>query len=104
MSNAKALYDTLVHQVDRDCSSKNYTGSIDLCRSSGMEGGEKPYGAMGQHFVFSTSFSNGDKVDLDFKWYDKSKPFSIQPDIHRFHVSLTPIEGKPLSHSNAYEE
>jgi len=104
MSDAKALYDALVQQVDRDCASKNYTGSTDLCESSGMGGGEIPYGAMGQHFVFSKTYSNGEKVDLDFKWYDKSKPFSIQPDTHRFHLTYTPKDGKPHSHSNAYEE
>jgi hypothetical protein len=104
MSDAKALYDELVRKIDSDCAQKDYAGTLSLCQATGMQGGERPYGAMGQQFVFEKVFPNGDKVVLDFKWYDKSKPFSIQPDIHRFHVSYSLKEGQQASHSNAYEE
>lgn len=104
MTNARKLYDDLVRQIEADCASKNCSGSLDLCQSAGMRGGEKPYGAIGQHYVYELDFENGDRVEFEFKWYDKSKPFSIQPDIHRFSVSYKPKDGKPLSHSNAYEE
>ena len=104
MSDAKNLYEGLVRQIDSDCANKNYSGSLDLCQSAGMRGGEKSRGAMGQHYFYESEFENGDKVDFEFEWYDKSKPFSIQPDIHRFRLSYKPKDGKPLSHSNAYEE
>ena len=104
MTTAKELYETFIKQIEADCSNKSYEGCLNLCESSGMHGGEKKYGGMGQHYVYELEFPNGDKVDFEFKWYDKSKVFSIQPDIHKFHASYKPKVGEALSHSNAYEE
>ncbi len=104
MGDAKTIYDNLVRQIDADCARSNCGGTLSLCETLEMQSCEKPYGAMGQHYVFDMVFPNGDRLDLSFKWYDKPKPLSIQPDIHKFHVTYTPKEGNPLSHSHSYEE
>lgn len=104
MKDAKELYEALVCQIEADCAEKSYGGCLNLCEAEGMEGGEKKYGGIGQHYVYDLEFPNGDKVNFEFKWYDKSKVFSIQPDIHKFYASFNPKHGSPLSHSNAYEE
>lgn len=104
MTNAQKLYDALVQQIEVDCAGKSFGGSLKLCEAEGMQGGEKKYGAMGQHYLYELEFSNGDRVEFEFKWYDQSKTFSIRPDIHKFYVTYKPKDGKPLSHSKAYEE
>jgi hypothetical protein len=48
MSNAKTLYATLVRQIDADCAEKTYSGSLALCEASGMQGGKKSGGGMGE--------------------------------------------------------
>lgn len=104
MTTAKELYEALVQQIEADCAAKSFEGCLNLCEAEGMQGGERKYGAIGQQYVYELEFSNGDKVEFEFKWYDQSKAFSIQPDIHKFYVSYTPKDGMPLAHSNAYEE
>ena len=104
MTTAMDLYEGLVRQIEADCADKSFGGCLNLCETAGMQGGERKYGAIGQHYVYEREFPNGEKVDFVFKWYDQSQAFSTQPDIHKFHASYKPKDGKPLSHSNAYEE
>jgi len=103
MSDAKKLYEELVRQIDHDCASKNFMGTVQKCEAYGMDGGEQPNGGAGQRFAFEMTFANGDKVELDFSWRDKSKSFSVQPDAHRFGVTFKPHDGKSITHSNGYE-
>jgi hypothetical protein len=104
MSDAKSLFENLVRQIDSDCTKKNCSDSLALCQASGMQGGRRSGGGMGEHFIYELDFDNGDRVEFDFKWYDRSQAFSIRPDVHRFTVTYKPSDGMPLSHSNAYEQ
>lgn len=104
MTDAQKLYETIVQQIEADCAEKSFEGSLKLCEVEGMHGGEKKCGSMGQHYFYELEYQNGDRVEFEFKWYDPSKAFSVQPDIHKFRASYKPKDGKPRSHSNAYEE
>lgn len=104
MSHAKTLYETLVRQIDTDCAKKKYSDSLAFCQASGMRGGKKSSGGMGEHFMYELDFDNGDRVEFDFKWYDPSQAYSSRLDIHRFQVSYKSNTGASLSHANAYEQ
>jgi hypothetical protein len=104
MNSAKTLYERLVRQIDADCAAKTYSGSLALCEASGMQGGKKSGGGMGEHFIYELDFDNGDRVAFDFKWYDPSQAFSSRPDLHRFQVAYKSNTGASLSHSNDYEQ
>lgn len=102
--DSEHLFDALVKSVESCCVEKQFGSALRLCEDEGMAGGEKQYNAMGQHFVFTKTFPGGDTVEFELKWYDKSKPFSIQPDIHRFNVKRLAVSGGSNSHSNSYED
>ena len=104
IQNSENLYDALVASVKKACVEKNYVGTLDLCKTEAMNGGEQTYNAIGQHYIYEKSFEDGGDVKLEFKWYDKSKPFSIQPDINRFAVTLSRSTGADLRHTNSYED
>lgn len=104
IQNSQDLYDALVASVENACANKNYVGTLDLCRTEAMGGGEQTYNAIGQHFIYEKAFDDGSEVKLEFKWYDKSKPFSIQPDINRFAVTLSRSTGAELRHTNSFED
>lgn len=100
--DAKAIFDSLKSAINEACENEASLEITELAFKHSMIGGEEPYGAVGQKFVFSKTFPDGSKIDMEYKWYDTSKTFSIQPDINKYSLAYTDASGKKTTHSNSY--
>lgn len=66
-----------------------------------MVGGEEPR-TMGQRWNFTYTDGSGVELLVHARWWDSSKPFSIEPDIHVMRVELKGL-ASAMSHERRYE-
>ena len=97
--NAGDLYIEMVKVIDKAATDHNI---YDVPKAAEMTGGETKSGGFSQHWDFSYEDEQGDKVEVDCSWRDKSKPFSIQPDHHVMSAHLS--GSHKASHTNTYDE
>ena len=100
--NAGDLYIEMVKVIDKAATDHNIYDVPKAAEAAGMTGGETKSGGFSQHWDFSYEDEQGDKVEVNCYWRDKSKPFSIQPDHHVMSAHLS--GSHKASHTNTYDE
>ena len=99
---APDLYSYLVAVIDKAAADRNIYDVPKAAEQAGMEGGETARG-LGQRWDYIFVDGSGQSVKLHCRWYDQSKAFSIQPDMHIMEIEL--VGGSTsLRHSARYEE
>jgi hypothetical protein len=100
--SASELFDKFVTVIDKAASAKRIYDVPEAAEKLGMSGGETHRG-MGQRWEYCFTDAGGETVVVSCRWWDQSKAFSIQPDMHVMQVQLTgtvPVR----SHERRYEE
>lgn len=99
---AEELYAQLVDAIDEALRAKNIYAVPAAAEAAGMTGGQTHKG-FSERWEYSHRDEPGRTVLLNCRWYDQSKPFSIQPDKHIMSVEL---RGPNLmkAYSGTYEE
>lgn len=80
---------------------KNIYAVPEAAEAAGMIGGAKPRN-MSQRWTYTYTDGLGIELHVHARWWDSSKPFSIQPDIHVMNAEL---KGgvMSMSHERRYE-
>lgn len=102
MKTATQLYDHLVSVIDKAAVERSIYHVPSVAEQEGMEAGETERG-LNPRWFYSFQDSVGAKVTLECRWYDQSKAFSIQPDMHIMTVTLEACDDR-RSHERRYEE
>ena len=100
--SALDLFNEFVAIIDKAAASKRIYDVPEAAEKAGMAGGETERG-LSQRWKYTHTDADGQTVEVNCRWWDQSKAFSTQPDMHVMQViipSLTP----PLSHERRYEE
>lgn len=96
------LYAQLVNVIDEAVRAKDIYAVPAAAEAAGMIGGQTHKG-FSERWEYSHRDQDGHTVLLHCRWYDQSKPFSIQADKHVMSVELCgPHVMK--AHSGTYEE
>lgn len=95
------LYRRFVEIINQAADSKNIYAVPEAAEAAGMIGGEEPR-KMSQRWHYTYADGSGSELLVQARWWDSSKPFSIQPDIH---VMRAELKGGavPMSHERRYE-
>lgn len=74
--SAHDLYHRFVAIIDRAAADKKIYAVPEAAAAAGMKGSEEP---RGQRWDYAYSDPAGFTVRVHARWWDQSKPFSIQP-------------------------
>lgn len=97
------LYNSLVAVIDRAYESKSIYDVPKAAEAAGMVGGEEPRGGFSQRWNYEFTDAAGQTVKIHCRWWDQSKSFSIQPDMHVMSVEL--VGSSPImAHERRYEQ
>lgn len=102
MGNLTELYAHMVSVINDAHSKSNIYAVPKAAEQAGMVGGETTRG-MTQRWDYEASDATGNSVQVHCRWYDQSKPFSIQPDKNIMTVTMN-INGEKQSHTMSYED
>lgn len=100
--SALDLFNQFVSIIDKAAAAKRIYDVPEAAEKAGMSGGETHRG-LGQRWEYMFTDAGGQTVAVNCRWWDQSKPFSSQPDMHVMSVKLTGATA-PLSHEQRYEE
>jgi hypothetical protein len=100
--SALDLYHRFVAIIDQAAADKNIYAVPAAATAAGMSGSEEPHG-LGQRWNYAYSDQTGFTVLVHARWWDQSKPFSIQPDMHVMSVELR-SDTTLMKHEGHYEE
>lgn len=100
--SAVSLYDDFVTIIDKAAAAKRIYDVPEAAERVNMKGGGTQRG-LGQRWEYSLTDSVGKTVLVKCRWWDQSKAFSIQPDMHVMSVELLDPEN-PMSYEQHYEE
>lgn len=95
------LYRCFVEIIDQAADAKNIYAVPQAAEAAGMIGGEEPR-TMSQRWNYTYTDGSGIELHVHARWWDSSKPFSMQPDIHIMRVELKG-DAMPMSHERRYE-
>lgn len=98
---AHELYSRFVVIIDQAAEAKNIHAVPEAAVAAGMTGGEEPR-TMSQRWDYSYTDGSGVELLVHVRWWDSSKPFSIQPDIHVMRAELKGLASE-MSHERRYE-
>lgn len=95
------LYQRFVEIIDQAADAENIYAVPEAAEAAGMLGGEEPR-TMSQRWNYIYTDGSGVELHVHARWWDSSRPFSIQPDIH---VMRAELKGGalPMSHERHYE-
>ena len=100
--SAGDLYLEMVKVIDKAAADHNIYDVPKSAEAAGMTGGEVKSGGFSQHWDYSYTDGQGDKLDVNFYWRDKSSPFSIHRGHHVMSVYLSGSHNS--NHTNTYDE
>lgn len=89
---------TIIEQAWKD---KNIYSVPEAAEAAGFKGGEVQRG-LSQRWEYGFTDESGVEVEVTARWWDQSKAFSIQPDMHVMNVSLK--TDPPKHFERRYEE
>jgi hypothetical protein len=95
------MYFRFVAIIDQAAEAKNIYAVPEAAEAAGLAGGEEP-GTMSQRWYYRYTDSSGIELLVHARWWDSSKPFSIQPDVHVMRAELKGIASE-MSHERRYE-
>lgn len=95
------MYFRFVAIIDQAAEAENIYAVPEAAEAAGMVGGEEPR-TMGQRWNFTYADGSGVELFVHARWWDSSKPFSIEPDIHVMRVELKGATSA-MSHERRYE-
>ncbi|WP_338240486.1 hypothetical protein [Aurantiacibacter hainanensis] len=95
------LYRRFVEIIDEAADAKTIDAVPKAAEAVGMIGGEEPR-AMSQRWNYIYTDESGFELHVHARWWDSSRPFSIQPDIHVMRAELKG-DAMPMSHERRYE-
>lgn len=98
---ASDLYDQMVTVIKMAVTARNIYAVPEAAEKAAMLGGETHKG-LSQRWDYSFTDESGHTVNVRCRWYDQSKPFSIQPDMHKMSVELS--GPAPKRYEGSYEE
>jgi len=95
------LYCHFVAIINQAADTKNIYAVPEAAEAAGMIGGEEPR-TMSQRWNYTYADGSGSELHVHARWWDSSKPFSVEPDIH---VMRAELKGGtvPMSHERRYE-
>lgn len=95
------LYYRFVAIIDQATADKDIYAVPKAAEAIGMVGGEEPQ-AMSQRWNYNYTDGSGIELHVHARWWDSSKPFSIEPDIHVMRAELKGT-ASPFVHERRYE-
>lgn len=95
-------YHRFVAIIDQAAADKDIYAVPAAAAAAGMSGSEEQRG-MGQRWNYTYDDPAGFTVLVHARWWDQSKPFSIQPDMHVMSVELV-SDTTRMKHEGRYEE
>ena len=95
------LYSRFVEIIDQAADAENIYAVPEAAEAAGMIGGEEPR-TMSQRWNYIYTDGSGVELHVHARWWDSSKPFSIQPDVHVMRADLKGNE-MLMSHERRYE-
>ena len=95
------LYRRFVEIIDQAADTKNIYAVPEAAEAVGMIGGEESR-TMSQRWNYTYTDGSGIELHVHARWWDSSKPFSTQPDIHVMRAELKGND-MPMSHERRYE-
>lgn len=95
------LYSRFIEIIDQAADAENIYAVPEAAEAAGMIGGEEPR-TMSQRWNYIYTDGSGVELHVHARWWDSSKPFSIQPDVH---VMRADLKGNAMlmSHERRYE-
>jgi hypothetical protein len=104
MSNRSAhdIFNEFVVIIDKAAASKRIYDVPEAAEKAGMAGGETERG-LSQRWKYTYTDDEGQTVEVNCRWWDQSKAFSTQPDMHVMQVLIASVT-PPLSYERRYEE
>lgn len=101
MTTAEELYERFVGIIEQAWRDKNIYAVPNAAEAAGFTGGEVQRG-LNQRWEFTYADAAGTVVEVHARWWDQSKTFSIQPDMHVMSVTLK--TDPPKHFEQRYEE
>lgn len=95
------LYYRFVAIIDQATADKDIYAVPKAAEAIGMVGGEEPQ-TMSQRWNYHYTDGSGIELHVHARWWDSSKPFSIEPDIHVMRAELKGT-ASPFVHERRYE-
>jgi hypothetical protein len=102
MRSAQDLYEQMVTIIDQATEAEDLYELPRAAEREGMSGGELR-ADLSQRWEYTYDDQQSGTVKVECYWYDRSKPFSIQPDRHVMSVSMESA-GVKRSHSRHYDK
>jgi len=101
MSTAAEQFERFVAIIEQAYQDRNIYRVPEAAEAAGFAGGEVRRGLI-QRWEYSFTDASGVQVEVTARWWDQSKAFSIQPDMHVMNVSLKTVP--PRHFERRYEE
>ncbi|ATW02327.1 hypothetical protein [Sphingorhabdus sp. YGSMI21] len=95
------LYYRFVTIIDQAAEAKNIYAVVEAAEAVGMLGGEERR-TMSQRWNYTYIDGSGLELLVHARWWDSSKPFSIEPDIHVMRAELKGATAE-MCHERRYE-
>lgn len=103
LTESQKIYELLCEKVDEACRDKNHLLATEEAKKYGMRIIDK---SRFMTLILEGEMDDleGNRVFLQFRSYDQSKPFVILPDMNRFEVKLTTIAGIHTTTRREFED
>lgn len=97
----KELFEEMKTRIDKACELKDYKAV--KSEELGFES-EKINDGRLIHEQYKFEVANTDSIEIDFRCYDQSRAFSIQPDMNKFQMTWTKNNNTFETYQNYFED
>lgn len=97
----KDIFEEVVNRIDSACADKSFQNFeiSDLgFKKTDIDDGRLV------HYVYHLVKDENNKIEIDFRCYDQSGPFNMQPDMNKYSAKLTEIGEITRTHENSFED
>ncbi|HLT65698.1 MAG TPA: hypothetical protein VKZ80_05025 [Flavobacterium sp.] len=97
----KDIFEKVVHRINVACANKCFQ-DFDIS-DLGFKKTDVDDGRLA-HYVYNLVKDDNNKIVVDFRCYDQSGPFSMQPDMNKYSAKLIENGKITETHENSFED